>query len=273
MSTVSIQFESDQAATLWLQSPRDDANVVTPQLWQDLEVAVRSLTSSPPGRLIIASRNPGSFLIGNDADHLSEMSEVQLDQYIATGRKALQELQSLAMTTVAAINGDCLGAGLELALACQVRVAADNPSIEIGLTQAREGLIPLFGGIVRFFRTVGLEKAILPVTTGQSMAPQQALHLGLVDQLVSPQNLLSAAHTICPAASRKDNAADTRRIFQWAEQQIRERLSGQQLVAPLEILHILRNAITHGEAKAMIDEHRAILKLRRDRQHFLHHSS
>src|SRR5207245_11341888 len=105
----------------------------------------------------------------------------------------LHELAALALTTVAAINGPALGGGLELALACDSRIAADAPTVRLGLTETRLGLIPAAGGTQRLPRLIGLPRALDMILTARQLSPKRALSAGVVDEVVHPAVLPRAA--------------------------------------------------------------------------------
>ena len=94
---------------------------------------------------------------------------------------------------VAAINGQCLGGGLEVALACTYRIASTGPKTTMGLPEVMLGLLPGAGGTQRFPKLVGVQKALGFITTGKNIKPQQAKRMGLVDQLADPNALEVAA--------------------------------------------------------------------------------
>src|SRR5207244_4084155 len=95
--------------------------------------------------------------------------------------------------TVAAINGPALGGGLEIALACDTRIAADAPNVRVGLTETRLGLIPAAGGTQRLPRLIGLPRALDMILTARQLAPKRALRAGVIDEVVHPAVLLRAA--------------------------------------------------------------------------------
>src|SRR5690625_353888 len=106
----------------------------------------------------------------------------------------MRALETCGVPVVAAINGAALGGGLELALACHRRVIADTRSAKVGLPEVTLGLLPGGGGIVRTVRMFGLAQAVPNILmTGRSFAPAKALEVGLVDEVVTPDELVDAA--------------------------------------------------------------------------------
>ncbi len=146
---------------------------------------------------VIASAKKGNFMAGADVKAFVGVARAG-DAAIAAakareGQQVFSRLAALSVPTVAAVNGACLGGGLELALACSSRVASDAEVVSLGLPEVRLGLIPGWGGTQRLPRLVGLAAALDLILTGRSVGARQALRLGLVDAVVAPEALPAAA--------------------------------------------------------------------------------
>lgn len=109
------------------------------------------------------------------------------------GQKALNRLANSSKPVVAAINGACLGGGLEFALACQYRVASSSKKTVLGLPEVKLGLLPGAGGTQRLPKLVGIQGALKMITTGSNTKPDRALKMGLVNQVADPFALRDAA--------------------------------------------------------------------------------
>ena len=155
MPNTRLEFGTDRIATLWLDTPAKRVNTLSRQMWSELSAAIDNVAQAQPIALIITSNKPNNFIAGADLFEIREMSDEALEDYILTGQRILQRLESLTTKTIAAINGDCLGGGLELAMACRVRIAADDPKIRIGLPETKLGLMPGWGGTVRHAKARG----------------------------------------------------------------------------------------------------------------------
>jgi 3-hydroxyacyl-CoA dehydrogenase/enoyl-CoA hydratase/3-hydroxybutyryl-CoA epimerase len=263
MSYARLEVDSENIATLWLDDESKRVNSLSRKMWTELSACIEQVARSGYARLVIASAKPGTFIVGADLFEIRDMSDLELDEYIGRGQRILQRLESVAIPTIAAINGDCLGGGLELALACKACVAVDDMSIRIGLPETKLGLAPGWGGTVRLRKRVGLEQALPMIASGESIDPRAAARIGLVDAIVSPDQLLDAARNHRAAPVRKDNSTDTHRIFAWAEQKIRESKAADELDAPLKVIEIIRDSITRGDDYGYEAERRAFLQLRR----------
>ncbi len=109
------------------------------------------------------------------------------------GRKVWRRVDRFEKPIIAAINGHALGGGLELALSCHFRIMADSPKSKIGLTELNLGIIPGWGGTQRLYRIVGKAKALDMILFSKRLNAGEALEIGLVNQITSPETLMAAA--------------------------------------------------------------------------------
>src|SRR4029077_12525696 len=112
---------------------------------------------------------------------------------IHRGQQVLDRLAALPCPTVAAIHGFALGGGLELALACRYRIAVNDERLSLGLPEVQLGIHPGFGGTVRAVRLIGVRPAMQLMLTGKPVRGEKALRIGLIDKLVSAEQLRAAA--------------------------------------------------------------------------------
>ena len=123
--------------------------------------------------------------------------------FIERGQQVFNRLADLKIPTVAAIHGASAGGGYEVALACDYRVASDDPATRIGLPETSLGLLPAWGGCTRLPRLIGAEKAAEVILKGKLYSAQEALKLGLVDEIAPPDQLLDRAREKLRAGKRK----------------------------------------------------------------------
>lgn len=135
--------------------------------------------------LIIRSTTPNSFCAGADLAERRTMSQLQVDKFLADLRATLGKLENLPMPTIAAIDGPALGGGLELGLACDLRIAGHDVT-KIGLPETKLGIIPGAGGTQRLTRLLGLSKAKDLIFTGRALNAADALEIGVVDYVSKP---------------------------------------------------------------------------------------
>jgi len=193
METIRITTDSDSITTIWLDVPAKGVNTISPRVLGELASALDQIESSPPRGLIFASAKDHSFIAGADLFEIRGMNHDQMLQFLADGQRLFTRIANLRTPTVAAINGDCLGGGLELSLACNMRVAAADTSIAIGLPEIKLGILPGWGGTVRLTALIGLSHALPLILAGKTLPPKKALRAGIVDEVVRPEALLAAA--------------------------------------------------------------------------------
>jgi 3-hydroxyacyl-CoA dehydrogenase / enoyl-CoA hydratase / 3-hydroxybutyryl-CoA epimerase len=134
------------------------------------------------------------FIAGADLKTLLHQAQTgEMGGFIAEGQRIFNRLAALKIPTCAAIHGACAGGGYEIALACDWRVASDDPATRIGLPETTLGLIPAWGGCTRLPRVIGAERAAEVIVKGKLYSAQEAKQLGLVDEIVSREKLLEAA--------------------------------------------------------------------------------
>src|SRR4051794_25090748 len=209
-STLRTTTDVDRILTVTLDFPGKPVNTCAPQLLDELSALLDQIERDKPAGVIFSSAKARSFNAGADLTEVQKMSPADLSAYLAKGQVVFDRISKLAMPTVAAINGDCLGGGFEMALACSRRVAADDPSISIGLPEVKLGLIPAWGGTTRLPRLIGLRRALPILLAGKTMPPRKALKAALVDEVVRPESLLAAAHRLVrqPVERRTTKLAD-----------------------------------------------------------------
>ncbi|XP_059839499.1 enoyl-CoA hydratase domain-containing protein 2, mitochondrial [Hypanus sabinus] len=158
-----------------------------------LEEVVENLQKDKSVRVVLfKSQIKGVFCAGADLKERAQMSNVEVGQFVHKLRSLMSNIASLPMPTIAAIDGYALGGGLELALACDLRVAAS--SAKMGLIEVTRGLLPGAGGSQRLPRTVGIGKAKELIFTGRQVDGEQAESIGLVNAVVTQNDLGDAAY-------------------------------------------------------------------------------
>lgn len=142
--------------------------------------------------VIITGSGQKAFCAGADLKERADMNEVQVKEFIFTIRNLFTAIEDLNKPVIAAINGVALGGGMELCLACDIRIAAVNTSM--GLTETRLAIIPGAGGTQRLPRLVGRGKAKELIFTGRRADAQEALDIGLVNKICEKDALLDESH-------------------------------------------------------------------------------
>jgi 3-hydroxyacyl-CoA dehydrogenase/enoyl-CoA hydratase/3-hydroxybutyryl-CoA epimerase len=154
--------------------------------------------------LIIASAKKSIFVAGADLKTLLQATKTgEMRGFIERGQQVFNRLADLRIPTIAAIHGASAGGGYEVALACDYRVASDDPATRIGLPETGLGLLPAWGGCTRLPRLIGIEKAAEMILKGKLYSAQEALKLGLVDEIAPREQLLGRAREKLRAGKRK----------------------------------------------------------------------
>ncbi len=202
-TAVRYDRDADGIVTLTLDDPTASANTMNELYQRSMESAVERLYAeldSADGGVagVVVTSAKKTFFAGGNLSLLSTSGKDDAADVFASVESmkgALRRLEKLPRPVVAAINGAALGGGLEIALACNHRIAVDDNRIEIGLPEAGLGLLPGGGGVTRVVRMLGIQSALMDVLLqGTRFKPAQALEKGLVDELVgSREELVPAA--------------------------------------------------------------------------------
>jgi len=187
--TVKLETREDGIAIAWLANGQ--MNSLAPQVIQDLRSVWEAIRSAGARALVIASANPMLFCAGADVKSFTTMDEAAGSQLINDGHALLRELGSEGIVTIAAVNGLAFGGGCELAMACDMRIAAR--SALFGQPEIKLGILPGFGGTQRLPRLVGPGKALEMNLVGDPILAEEAFELGLVTRLVEDHELLDTA--------------------------------------------------------------------------------
>lgn len=171
-------------------------NVLTMEVMEQLADKIPILAwiadIKPIKGLVIRSEKKSGFIFGADVEEFQNVKTAEEAEKLAKyGQAVFNMLEAFPVPTVAAINGTCLGGGLELALACSYRVAQDDA--KIGLPEILLGINPGFGGTVRLPRIIGDSAALQMMLTGKPIDAKKAKKIGLVDEVVPERHLLNAA--------------------------------------------------------------------------------
>ena len=217
-ATLTIEHVDDGFVTLAFAVPDHRQNVLTPGVLADLAAALDDFENRPPRRrprgLVLRSARPGSFFAGADVarlDDVRRLPEAEIARLCDAGRALFARLSRLPWPSVAIIDGVCLGGGLELALACDLRVATDAEHTLLGFPEVKLGLLPGWGGTVRLPRLIGPGPAVELAASGENVAAAAAARMGLVDACVPAEQAIETAHRLIDAHSQSGFVAARRR--------------------------------------------------------------
>jgi enoyl-CoA hydratase/3-hydroxyacyl-CoA dehydrogenase len=179
----------DDVAILWLDSP--PANSLSPDVIRELDAAWGKVEESGARAMILASPNPALFCAGADIKAFTQMDAEGGKELLDMGHALFRRWEQSPIMTIAAVNGLALGGGCEIAMACDVRLAAFSATF--GQPEINLGIIPGFGGTQRLPRLVGAAKALEMNTTGEAISAEDAYEYGLVNNVVSDHELFDTA--------------------------------------------------------------------------------
>ena len=186
--TLEFSTEGRLAIVLLAGGP---VNVLTPELLRGFTDTLDEYEASDARALVIGSDIPGVFASGGDVELVARTDAGGFVAYMHALREAVDRLSGLATPTIAAIEGAALGGGLELALACTLRVAGE--AARLALPQVKLGTIPAAGGTQRLPRMIGHGKALDLLVTGRTVEASEAHSIGLVDRLAAAGEALELA--------------------------------------------------------------------------------
>lgn len=208
-------------------------NVLDLDAVASLETALTDLEAAPPKGVVVRSGKPGSFIAGADVEAIGAIEDVaQVETLVRRGQAAYVRLAALPCATVAAIDGICLGGGTELALACDSRLASEEPRTQIGLPEVMLGILPAWGGTTRLHRLIGLPAALDLILTGRSLDARRAEKLRLIARAVPAAWLVERAeeHVLALAAKPARKRRDVFRPRNFAEWFLSRTAPGRSIV-------------------------------------------
>ncbi len=184
----------DDVAWIHLDDPDKKVNTLSTRYFEWFEQQIDRLAAEPVRGLVLISDKPGYFIVGADIEELQAFADPQaVRAMVMRGHALVGRFGDLPFPVVAAIDGTCLGGGLELALACDLRVATDAAHTKLGLPEVQLGLFPGLGGTQRLPRLVGVADGLDMILTGKPVSAKKAKRLGLVDAVCHPLALRQAA--------------------------------------------------------------------------------
>ncbi len=187
--TVKLETRGEGIAIAWLANGQ--MNSLSPQVVEDLEKVWERVKAAGVRALVIASSNPFLFCAGADIKAFTTLDEASGRTLVDRAHALFREIGAGSLATIAAVNGLAFGGGCELAMACDVRVAARSATF--GQPEIKLGIIPGFGGTQRLPRLVGTSKALEMNTVGDPILAEEAFELGLANRVVEDHELLDTA--------------------------------------------------------------------------------
>ncbi len=173
----------------------DKLNALSNKVMEELDDCFLALHKDDEVRVVILTgAGEKAFVAGADVEELAAQTPFEGKEMSLRGQRILHLIENLGKPVIAAVNGYALGGGCELALACTLCLASENA--RFGQPEVKLGIIPGYGGTQRLARLVGKGRALEMILTGEPVTAQEAYRMGLVNQVVTAQNLIPAAEEL-----------------------------------------------------------------------------
>lgn len=210
------EIDDDRICMLMFDRPESGANIFDVATLEELNEHLDAVEKDASLRgLIIVSAKKSIFVAGADLKTLLQAAKTgEMRGFIERGQQVFNRLANLKIPTVAAIHGASAGGGYEVALACDYRVASDDPATRVGLPETSLGLLPAWGGCTRLPRLIGTEKAAEVILKGKLYSAQEALNIGLVDEIAPRDQLLDASRKKLSESKRRVDATPSSRFVE-----------------------------------------------------------
>lgn len=238
-----LSVKDNGLAILTIDTP-GKLNVLSPPVFEELDSRFDEIAAdNRVTAVVIKSGKPGSFVAGADIKFLNTITTTEEGAEMSRAAQGVfNKLEDLKVPVVCAIDGVCLGGGLEMALACHYRLVSENPATVLGLPEVQIGLIPGAGGTQRLPRLIGFTESLDKILTGKKTRAKKALKLGLADELVPVELIHSRAEEAALELAGKSGMA-------WKNQEGRQKA----LTTKLAEAYGVRSAI-YTKAKADLKE-------------------
>ncbi len=187
------KLSTDIDNVLWLSIDREgeNTNSLSLEVLSELGSIVDELETNAPAGLVLQSAKPGSFIVGADVREFDDYDDAEVaSDGISQVHRLFNRIEALPFPKVVAIDGFCLGGGLELALAFDYRIASNVEHTRLGFPEIKLGIYPGFGGSARSVQQAGASNAMQLMLSTRNLRPGAARAMGLVDELVGPHGSL-----------------------------------------------------------------------------------
>ena len=250
---LSIEKNANGVCTIWLDQKNEKINKIGPNLVGMFEEIFNDLEKDDSIKAFVLTSKKKDFIAGADIDAFKFVKkEGDWKPISRKGHEILNRLEKSKKPIVAAIHGNALGGGLEVALACHARIISNDKSSKLSFPEVKLGLLPGAGGTQRLPRLVGLQAALDMMLTGKNVFAYPALKMGLVDKVVHVSSLQNAAQKFALELIEKPIKRERNEIslntVKAGFPALQKALTGLVLEAPLV------NKIVFDQAKKMVDK-------------------
>ena len=256
--------KANNIATIWMDQPGVEVNTLSVKMLDDFSGLLDQIEQDDEIKAaVLISKKDNCFIAGADIKDLMAIKDSkEVENLSREGNKILTRLAQLKKPVIAAINGACLGGGLEVAMACHYRIASTDKKTVFGLPEMKLGLLPGGGGTQRLVKLTNLRYALDALLTGKNIYPFSAMKSGLVDSLVHKEGLYQAALNVASSPIKRkpkkvslvDKALNTSAGRNYVLKKAREtvmRKTRGNYPAPLKILDCVETGLNHGMAAGL----------------------
>ena len=273
MSTFTV-VEEQGVAVVSIDQPGSPVNILTAAVKAEFESVLERLRDDKAVRAVVfISGKPDTFIAGADIEEFVALpNQAAAEALSRDGQATMNRLAEFPKPIVVAIHGACLGGGLEMALACQYRIATNHPKTQLGLPEVQLGILPGAGGCQRLPRLIGVRAALDIILAGKSERAAKAFKLGMVDELVPSPLLRSVAVAAAlrlvasgvPRRARRGgmmgllldgNPLGRALVYRMARRSVMAKTGGHY-PAPLSALEAVRTGMQRGMRHGLLDEAR-----------------
>ncbi|MDG6252785.1 3-hydroxyacyl-CoA dehydrogenase NAD-binding domain-containing protein [Glaesserella parasuis] len=235
ISPFHVEIDDNRIAIVRIDVKGKSQNWLPEPFIEDLRDVMGSVIYQQARGVIFVSGKTKGFIQGYDPDYLRGKNDEQLKTLSHNAQLVMREINTLKMPVVAVIDGGCYGVGLELALACDYRIASEESYTKFAMPQIRSGILPFAGGTQRLPRLVGLQNAVTMLLSGQKIGVEKALKIGLVDKLIPASNLFETAYQLLlnHKVQKVDHKNPLDKVKKW-----RKQLEGNKFIREKYLAHI-----------------------------------
>jgi 3-hydroxyacyl-CoA dehydrogenase/enoyl-CoA hydratase/3-hydroxybutyryl-CoA epimerase len=264
----SLEVTNDHIAYLKFDTKENSVNLFTTSTLLQLQTYLIQLKKEDTLKaLVIFSGKSDSFIVGSKIQEILTVENTkELKQTICLGQTVCTLMESLPFPTLAAIHGSCLGGGLEIALACEYRLASIHPQTSLALPEVELGILPAWGGTQRLPRIIEFNQAVSLISGGAPITTYEAYKIGLIDGIFSPSLLKEQVSSfLLQPQSRKypSNTFKSHHLYKkvvcfFAKKRLLKHTKGNY-PAPLKVLDILKRNLSFNQG--LEEEFRVISEL------------
>ena len=176
-------------------------NALNTRFFQEMDAMVARVSAMKEIRVMVITGEGKAFVAGADIAEMVDMAPEQGIAFSKTGQNTFRSLEKMEIPVIAAVNGFALGGGLELAMGCDFRIASNKA--KFGQPEVNLGMIPGYAGTQRLPRLVGMADALFLLLTGEMIGAEDAFHIGLVQKVTEPDQLMDETLRIAKIIASK----------------------------------------------------------------------